>query len=213
VTARTALPYLAVLLLALLACRQRQQSEPEESSEVTAPAASTKPARSAPPAASKPEPDEWVMFTSAAGRFTVRVPEKPELDIQTVATVAGPMKTHLYTASGSGGVVYQTGYSDFTAQLVNPARAQKLLIDAQNGAAGNLGGIVSEQHTLEVGGHPAREFAMQVTSKGMSFGYWGRLILAGTRLYQLQVIAPGDLASEDQRNRFFGSFEIRPAVD
>jgi hypothetical protein len=207
--ARTALPYLAAVVLALLACRQNRQSEPEQEAIPSAPAASSQPPHATASTAARPEPDEWIAFTSPAGSFTIRMPEKPELDIQTIATLAGPMETHLYTASDRFGVVYQTGYSDFPPQLVKPARSQQLLVDAQKGAAGNLGGTVSAERVLEVDGHPAREFSMQVTSKGMQFGYWGRLILAGARLYQLQVIAPGDLGSEEKRKRFFESFQIR----
>ena len=199
----------AVLLVALLSCKALKKgfgSSADESAAVAvASSAASAPAGSA---AAPTARDEWVLFSSSDARFRLRLPQQPELERQTTQTQTGPVELSLLTSTGRSGTVYQIGYSDFPEARLRQQAPGKLLAGAQQGAVTNVQGKLLSERVLEVHGHPAREYSVEVVKQGMKLSYWGRMILADTRLYQLQVIGLASQVKNAERERFFESFEL-----
>jgi hypothetical protein len=194
------------LVGALLACK-KQRHEPSAAAE-PAPGQTARVPDGAASGQAAAEQRDWIFFTPEDGRFTVRLPAKPKLESQVTPTASGSMKLHVYSASGAFGVLYQVGFADFPKHLVAQSQPSQMLASAQQGAVNKLSGTVITERKLRVQGYPAREFSMRVTNEGLSLGYWGRLLLVGARLYQLQVIGLAAQAEPGKRERFFDSFKL-----
>jgi hypothetical protein len=194
------------LVGALLAC-EKGRDEATAAAE-PAPARTSSPPNGAASGQAAPEQRDWISFTPDDKRFTVQLPTKPELESQVTPTAGGAMKFDVYSASGPFGVLYQVGFADFPKHLVAQNQPGQMLTNAQQGAVSKLAGTVVTERQLRVQGYPAREFSMRVTNQGLSLGYWGRLLLVGARLYQLQVLGLKAQAEPSKRERFFDSFKV-----
>lgn len=200
----------AVLLVTLLSCKalKRKVGMDTEQSGVTAGAPSAVSGSPGSTSASTPR-DEWVLFSPGDGKFKVRMPQPPKLERHNTQTQTGPVELSLFTSTGSFGAAYQIGFSDFPEAQLEQRAPDQVLVGAQEGAVRNIEGRLLSERVLEVQGHSAREYSVQVLSQGMTLRYWGRIILVGARLYQLQVIGLEGRMKDADRQRFFDSFELR----
>ena len=61
--------------------------------------------------------DDWVDFTSKAGKFTVKMPSKPKEKTKEVETPAGTITTHVFGAPGDDGA-YIVAYTDYPEEVI-----------------------------------------------------------------------------------------------
>ena len=199
----------ATVLVALLACKSLKrisESTADQNAVASAsPSAVTAALGSAPVGVPR---DDWVLYSPSDGKFRLKLPQQPKLERHNTQTQAGPIELSLFTATGGSGVAYQVGFSDFPDPRLGGQSPDQLLLDAQQGAVRNVGGRLLFQRRLEVLGHPAREYSLEVLKQGMTLRYSARIVLVAARLYQLQVIGLADRVKDADRARFFDSFEL-----
>jgi hypothetical protein len=197
------------LLVALLACKALNDSA-ENAAEAAVSASVTPSVTAEAPsvASASASKDDWVLFSPGGGDFKLRLPQQPKLERHNTQTSGGPVELSLFTATGGSGAAYQVGYSDFPQARLGQHPPARMLRDAQAGAVRKLEGKLLSEREFKVLGHPARDYSIEVVRQGMTLSYWGRMILVGARMYQLQVIGLAGQVKDTDRQRFFESFEL-----
>jgi hypothetical protein len=152
--------------------------------------------------------DEWVKYAPEDGKFSVLFPTEPEVTVQATQTASGtiPYTTCMSEIEG-GAVAYGLAFNDYP-ESVTQADPEKVLDGGRDGAKANLKGEIISETRMTFAGHPAREFTIAGDVEGQKLLYHTRIVLIGTRLYQLQIVrvgeTPVDLADAI---RFFASFK------
>jgi hypothetical protein len=154
---------------------------------------------------------EWVEVTAPAGGFTAEFPAQPTETTQLLETDAGRIPhTTVMSELAGGQVAFGVVYSDYP-QAILEVPPQELLQDVRDTAAQNLQGMVIAESELVTELGPAREFSITGDVQGQPLFYHSRVILVGSRLYELRIVrvgqTPVDLADSV---RFFSSFEMLP---
>lgn len=84
---------------------------------------------------------------------------------------------------------------------------REMLLDAaRDGAVGNIQGRLVSERALSLGGHPGRE--LQVLSSDGRLALRMRIYLVNSRQYQVVAVAPKELRSTEDRDRFLDSFRL-----
>ena len=151
---------------------------------------------------------EWVPFKSTKGNFRAEFPAQPQESVQTIETQLGQIPYTTYMAELAGGnVAYGVAFNDYPEQILQ-ADPEKVLDGGRDGAKENLGGTIVSETRMTFHGHPAREFTILGEVQGQPLFYHTRVVLIGTRLYQMQVVRVGDTPVDvADVVRFFASFE------
>lgn len=136
----------------------------------------------------KPEPTSsangWQDYKSAAGKFTVEVPSKPQEQSQEQKTNVGTIQLNMVIAEASDSG-YFIGYADFPNKIANPADVQKGLGDSVKGSVANLKGVIKSEKEYMLGDVPCRDFEASGKVQTTDVSMKGRFCLAGNRLYQV----------------------------
>lgn len=192
-----------VLLAALLAACGGGAAEP-----------ATTPAE---PAATPDPLAGWITFTAPDGSFTVRLPEEPEAQTETVPTEAGDIEMAMYLTEGDDRMVMlsHNGFPDMVAEVIasgDDATIQSLLDGGRDGAVSNVGGSLQGEKSITVAGFPGREFTFSVDSSASPTGEAitgiARVIVVKDRLYQLLSLTTADETEPALVQAFFDSFQL-----
>ncbi|MBO3462992.1 hypothetical protein G7B40_023335 [Aetokthonos hydrillicola Thurmond2011] len=140
------------------------------------------------PTVSQPVQPSWKIFTSPDGRFTVLMPGRPKLMIQTQKTYMGEIDLQVFLAQPpKQEVAYLVAYNDFPysyGQMVNP---QEILRNTQYMAIKTTRShLISQRDIRSSNGHPGREI-VYINSGGKITK--NRMYFADGRLYQVVAIA------------------------
>ena len=126
------------------------------------------------------------------------LPGKPRLDEHPMASEPGVV-LHLWSAQ-AGGALFGIGYADH-------ASADPRIMDRTRDAlAGNIHGRIVEEHDSHVGTATEREFRAEGNEAMMA----ARLVLSGSRLYQVVVIGRKGSISPADVEMFLSSFRLSP---
>jgi hypothetical protein len=158
--------------------------------------------------AAVPAAAEWVKYAPDDGKFSALFPTQPEVTTQTIPTAAGtiPYTTCMSEIEG-GAVAYGVAFNDYP-ETVLQADVEKVLDGGRDGAKANLKGEIVSETSMTFAGHPAREFTIAGDVEGQKLLYHTRIVLIGTRLYQLQIVRVGDTPVDlADAIRFFASFK------
>ncbi|MBX9623658.1 MAG: hypothetical protein K2X82_07570 [Gemmataceae bacterium] len=153
-------------------------------------------------AAADPAP-EFKPFASAAGRYKVLFPGAVKTETTEVKTPAGPANLTLDTVN-YGGVTFLVSHVDVpdaVAQLPPGPRLDKVR-DAHKGADGRV--LADKELTVGDEKHPARDVLVDKPGGALR----ARVVIAGSRLYQVMAQGPRELVSGEAADRFFLSFEV-----
>jgi hypothetical protein len=199
------------LALASAGCqgaRQEPSVPPQQEASSPARQAPPSPSPAADPAPAAAPANEWAELASDDGSFTIRMIAgvKPERD--KVDTALGRLDTVTWVGE-RGTRVYYVGFVDYPkGKIVNPKGA---LDGARDGAVKNVHGKVLGEKPMTVGKWPARDLAVAAESKGIAMGMRVRFVMAGDRLYTLQVLQPGGSAAEIDADatQFFDSLRLK----
>jgi len=149
-----------------------------------------------------PNPEGWVTFNSAAGRFSVLMPEIPTDKTETVPSDPGPYTTHLFIVSGTQSI-FLIGWVDYDPNFnFNPTR--ELDLNRENFINGVNATLVDSQR-LTIDGYQAIEF----TAESSNRVFKSRVLMVGRRPYQLVTGTTKGLDDSINVKRFFDSFKVR----
>ena len=106
--------------------------------------------------------DEWQVYTSREGKFTILFPGKAEESVQNDTTAAGvPFKINFATYSATDNEVYMAGWIDMNNFYPEGKTIQQMLDDSRDGAVESMHAAnVVTLETVTIG-EPYIEFTFQ----------------------------------------------------
>ncbi len=138
---------------------------------------------------------DWRELRSAEGGFAALMPAKPRYEVRTLVGAPG-VTMHLWSARAADSV-FGVGYADYAA-------ADATLLDSTRDAlVKNIGGRVLEEKPLVQGGLPGRDFVAERGATRLR----ARLLVSGTRLYQLAVLGEQNAVAAADIDLFLSSFQ------
>ena len=192
--------FLAILLTTLgLSFSLNAQEHRSRPAGTPAPAPATRPAATQ----NNVDTGGWVHFNSAAGRFTVLMPDTPEDKAETTPSDHGPYTTHLFIVKDTKNV-YLIGWVDYDPSF-NFNRAAELEANRDNFVKG-INATLTSSRTLTLDGYPALEFTADTADRSFK----SRVYMVGRRPYQIVIGYPKDEPDAVATNRFFNSFKVSP---
>lgn len=145
---------------------------------------------------------EFTKFTSPAGRFSVELPGKPKEETQKNSD-GSPQ--YIFSVSKLPVAEYRIYYSDFEPKVVQGKDPGVLLKAFRDGAS--KGAKIDSEKELTLG--DAKVPALDYRFARDKLFVRERAVLAGTRLYMLEITALGkDFLGSEDANRFFDSFAV-----
>ncbi len=149
----------------------------------------------------------WQDYKSAAGKFSIQVPSKPQEQSQDQKTDVGTIKLNMVIAE-SNDSGYFVGYADFPNKIANPADIQKGLADSVKGSVANIKGEIKSEKEYLLGDVPCRDFEAGGKVQTTDVSIKGRFCLADNRLYQVFALGAKDKMATADVDRFITSFKI-----
>lgn len=144
------------------------------------------------------EAPPWTKFSSAEGRFSVRMPANPLREEQTKDANGDKVVMRFFTAGSDQGV-FIVAYADYR---MGPPK-QELDANRDSFLRGMKATLVSESD-IKLQDNPGRE----IKAERDRLSIRSRIYLVGGRYYQVVALThatlPGNLAAD----RFFASFEL-----
>jgi len=157
---------------------------------------------------------DWREVSSAEGGYAVLLPAKPERASREVAIGGRRLVLNMASVHKEGmafGVAYAT--LPATPAVTPPAATtgqDTLLADARDALVRNIGGRVTAERALEIGGHPAREFTAEGTAEGEPMRLAARVLVSNDRFYQIVFVGRGGRGAESEVSMFLESFRLLP---
>ena len=149
----------------------------------------------------------------AAGRieekeFSVALPagfSEPAKQEKTVDSPSGPITQVTYVSKGQDGSAIILGYSEFAAEITDPAETMNSGRDEFTKA---INASYTDEREKVVAGYPARSFLYAAAEPQAMFGR-ADLVVAGPRMYQLIFLgASQDGVGAPEITNFFRSFAL-----
>jgi hypothetical protein len=167
------------------------------------PPASAPPATKQGPPQSTAENGGWVKFDSAAGRFSVMMPEIPEDKVETTPSDHGPYTTHLFIVRDTKNV-YLIGWVDYDPSF-NFNRQSELEANRDNFVKG-ISATLTNTRTMTIDTFPVLEFTADTADRTFK----SRVYMVGRRPYQIVIGYPKGEDDVAPVGRFFNSFKVNP---
>lgn len=145
---------------------------------------------------------------SEAGKFRVKLPEKPESDTKELALGTGGQTVPVTTerADGPNGTVFAVTFADYP-ESYRKVPAKTVLDGVRDGLKGTDGKIEKDDEVF-LGDGPdklaGREFRVVAGRRVVH----ARVFLNGTRLYQVMVTGTKERFPTDTVKEFHNSFEL-----
>ncbi len=157
---------------------------------------------------------DWKKLKKEDFEFRVEFPVTPESSQQSVPTDIGPQIMDMYSGdmTGSrttGNLFFSMIRTEYPAEYFENADDQfekERLDGAVNGAVTNVNGSLLSQEFVSFNGYPGREIIIGVYNN-TSFLHMN-VYLVDNKLYILQVIADDKKKENEERQRFFESFDL-----
>jgi len=163
------------------------------------------PARSAVPGGALPSAaPSWRLFSSAAGRFSVRLPGVPTFKAIPLPSVPETLQQFVFETEDT---FYLIQYADRSAKLVQMVGAEKILLLADNAFLKEHHAAPAGRRLLHLGGYLGHEVII-IRDDGKRETQQAYLV--GTRRYTLVTIQPRDQAGRQSpdADKFFSSFTL-----
>lgn len=144
----------------------------------------------------------WVRFTSAAGRFSVLMPELPNAETpRTTQSEQGPYTTYLFISKTSSNI-YLIGWVDYDPKF-NFNLQQELEANRDNFVKG-VQATLMDSRALTIDGYNAIEFIAESDTRRFK----SRVYMVGRRPYQIVIASSKTEDNSVSTSRFFNSFKI-----
>jgi len=151
------------------------------------------------------EPKDDDLYYSEDGRFKVKFAGVPKVNSDIVPTDVGNIEMMSFLYEKSVTEAYMVAYSDYPSALVEQSSAKDMLIGARDGSSREMG-IMSfdSDEEIEIDGNPGRYF----TGKANSIHAEYKIVLVGSRLYQIAILRDGSYSMPERSDDFFNSFQL-----
>ena len=146
---------------------------------------------------------EWRPFESAEGRFRANFPGIPIMKRGKLQTDIGVITSTRYTAGDGVEAIYDVTYNDYPKERIAQLRAATLLETVRDGLVYQAKGHLASDRPAALGKLPGREFEIRSEDGTV---YRIRLLLSGTRMYQLTAMARAP--ARPQEKKLFDSFQL-----
>lgn len=148
--------------------------------------------------------EEFKLYRSDEGRFSISLPGKPERMVQKTDTSMGALESVMYQA-GSDKIGFIAGYVDYPPKMFENTDIEKMLDVARDGAIQNIKGKLLNENVLDFHGNPGRELEVELPNKAT---LKSRIILINNRLYQVMAISNSKKTLNTNCPKFFDSFKV-----
>jgi hypothetical protein len=147
-----------------------------------------------------------ITFTSKEGKFSVALPDKPKEDTKKVKVGARDVDHHIFTVGQKDRAQLIT-YIDYPKETIGADR-DKFLAERLERNIAFLKGKVASEEKVTVGKqkYPGRDVVVEMADRKQS--YRARVVLAGTRLYQVVALGPDEFTKSKAVDDYFKSFVI-----
>lgn len=146
----------------------------------------------------------WQKLESREGKFVVQMPGVARSSVVPLQTAAGSLQQHQYLVN-LGSRAFMVTYLDYPSSTVESLGPGAIVSNACESVKQN-GGTILEETELDISDTVGRDLFYR---KDSSFWIHSRLLLVGTRFYQLTLVHDGQGPDPDAR-RFFDSFRFTP---
>lgn len=143
-------------------------------------------------------------FKPKDGRYSVRFPGRPKETTKAVTTPLGDQTVHLASYATGDGNVFLVSYTDYPAEAVKPENRATLYDGIRTGVIGKEGKVTADKE-VTIDGEKGREV---VVDKGKQVTRV-RVVVKGTRLFQLMAVGTGEFVTGKDATKFFESFEFK----
>jgi hypothetical protein len=166
-----------------------------------------------PPAPAKDYfPNKWEEYSFPAGKFRIRLPQKP------VESTSTNGKLQLNSIKYKGLLAYEVTYIDYGVPIDDPLKVKEMLQAMKTAALNSIrekGVQIIADREVVVDGHPGVFIHVEVGAKEVIRLQW---VAAGSRLYSISTTSgkgsPQELEGKDDYEKivvgFIGSFHVIP---
>jgi len=146
---------------------------------------------------------DWREFTSPEGQFSVLFPRKPVQAAREFALGGHPIRMEMYSAQVAE-MAFGVGYAD----LPKGVDYDRILKAGRDALVRNIAGAVTNERAIALDGASGIEFAAMGTTRDAPLQLAARVLIAGTRYYQIAFIGHEGKASAADTELFLGSFKL-----
>jgi hypothetical protein len=140
---------------------------------------------------------DWRELKSPEGDFVAMLPGRAEHERRAVSGSPGA-EMQLWTARAQDSL-FAVGFADY------PGAKNGLLEKTRDALVANINGRLTKDGEIVLDGARGREFR----AAGPAIELTARLLLRGTRVYQIAVLAKPGALSDPELDLFFSSFQLR----
>lgn len=156
-------------------------------------------------AAAQDGPAELAKFTSKAGKFSIKLPGKPEYEETTVGDAEEPQ--YQFKLGSEQGVYLVSYQENPNLKGATPEQLAAALESGRDRLLKVFRGKLLENEVVELAEeHPGLSF--RITIPQASGEARCRFYLVGTRLYQVMAMGVPDFAGSDQATKVLDSFQL-----
>ena len=162
-------------------------------------------------AASGAGANEWDYFKSAAGRFSVRVPETPKASVSEKHSFIGTITNHIFTVLREDHYEkFTVDYSDIPSFAVEFTGADTIIDHAKGALLSTTHAKPSSYTDLKVDGHQGKKLVYHIPPRDGHPQLRGEavFVVVDDRLYVVDAQLPADQHDSGRANRFFESLSF-----
>jgi hypothetical protein len=146
--------------------------------------------------------DGWKTFTSAEGKFTVRMPGTPK---STVSDLANGGKIYQFVLD-KGDYAYIVSYNAIAEP--EPEAVPALLNKTRDAMVSSLKGKLVEEKQVKLGDNPGKAIRVAMAASGGTAHVRGYIV--GSRYYQVMLLGSDKALGAANADRYFASFQLAP---
>lgn len=150
------------------------------------------------------DPVDYKLFASGEGRYKVLFPGGVKTETKNVKTPAGERKLTFDSVQLSEAVFFMVTYIDVPDDVAKQPPGPRLdkVRDGNKGAEGKL--LADAVVAVGADKLPGRDLLIEKPTAVVRT----RVVIAGSRLYQVMIQGPKEFVTAKDADRFFDSFEV-----
>jgi len=155
--------------------------------------------------------DDWDYFKSAAGRFSVQVPETPKASVSEKHSFIGTITNHIFTVLREDHYEkFTVDYSDIPSFAVEFTGADTIIDHAKGALLSTTLAKPISYTDLEVDGHKGKKLVYDVPPRDGHPELRGEavFVVVGDRLYVVDAQLPANDHKDGNAKRFFKSLDF-----
>lgn len=147
---------------------------------------------------------DWREVSSASGGYSVLMPAPPDT-AQREVVVGGVALMMSMTSARRDGMAFGAAYADIPR---TEARDAALLAAARDALVRNINGHIASTREIAIDGAAGQEFQADGKVDGRPMRLAARVLIGGSRFYQVVYVGRAGSLPEADANLFLGSFRL-----